>query len=121
MIKRIAIAGAVAAAFAGTAAAADWNVTEEGASGIKNAQGVWNVTLEGDKVAGSATMQLQNGNPLSYKVEGTAEGGVYTIKLIDRTDGKKGCVWTGHAPTTGHGLIGDAQCEGTKLLLRVGF
>jgi hypothetical protein len=121
MIKRIAIAGAFAAAFAGSAAAADWNVTEEGTSGIKTAQGVWNVTLAGDKVSGTATMQLQNGNPLTYKVEGTSAGGVYTIKMNDRTDGKKDCVWTGHAPTSGHGLIGDAQCEGSKMVLRVGL
>jgi hypothetical protein len=51
--------------------------------------------------------------------------GVYTVNLVDRTDGKKGCVWTGHTPsatgTQTHGLIGEAQCEGTKLILRAGF
>ncbi len=111
-----------ASAMAGQA----WNVTEEGTSGIKGAQGVWAVTVDGGKITGSADMQLTNGNPLTYKVDGSVKDGVYTINLVDRTDGKKGCVWTGHVPSAAgaqqtHGLIGEAQCEGTKLILRAGF
>ncbi len=106
------------AALSGSAFAADWNVTEESAAGIKSAQGVWAVKTEGDKVTGTATMQLQNGNPLSYKLDGTVAGGVYTVNLVDRTDDKKGCVWTGKEVGGGKGLTGEAQCQGSKMTIR---
>ncbi len=118
MKKHILIAFAFAGALTGSAFAADWNVTEEGASGIKSAQGVWAVTTEGGKVTGTATMQLQNGNPLSYKLDGTVQGDTYTVNLVDRTDDKKGCVWVGKTPATGKGIVGEAQCQGTKLTIR---
>ena len=100
-----------------------WQVTEElDGAGIKIAQGDWNVAIEGDKISGSANMALQNGNPLTYKFEGAFKDGVYTLNLSDRSDGKKGCVWTGHAPTgmgvQTKGLVGYAPCEGQKLILR---
>lgn len=112
--------GLGASALAGPAV---WQVTEEMASaGIKMAQGDWTVATEGDKVTGSANMQLQNGTPLTYKIDGALKDGVYTLNLTDRTDGKKGCVWTGHLPTgmgvQTKGLNGYAECEGTKLILR---
>ncbi|MFY9627216.1 MAG: hypothetical protein WAK03_03555 [Methylocystis sp.] len=117
----VAFLGLSASAMAGQS----WNVTEEGTSGIKGAQGVWAVNVQGDKLSGTADMQLTNGNPLSYKVDGAIKDGVYTVTISDRTDGKKGCVWTGHTPAGGgtqtHGLIGEAQCEGVKLILRAGF
>ncbi len=100
-----------------------WNVTEENDSGIKNAQGVWTVTIDAEnKITGSADMQLFNGTPLTYKLDGSVKEGVYTVNLVDRSDGKKGCVWTGHQPTGGgqqtSGLIGYAPCEGAKLIVR---
>jgi hypothetical protein len=106
-----------APAFAGT-----WLVTEENTGGIKGAQGTWTVKTEGAKVSGEASMQMDNGKALTYKFEGQAEGANYTITLTDRTDGKKGCVWKGHPPASGgqqaRGLVGYAECEGTKLILR---
>jgi hypothetical protein len=111
-----------------TAAFADaktWNITEEGVSGIKSAQGVWAVAVEGDKVSGTATMQLTNGNPLSYSVDGTVKDAVYTLNLSKRTDGKSDCVWTGHSPTNdaqkAHGLVGEAICGSSKFVIRAGF
>ena len=103
-----------------------WNITEEGTSGIKSAQGVWAVTVEGDKISGSATMQLTNGNPLSYTIDGSVKDAVYTINLSKRTDGKNGCVWSGHTPAQDtaatHGLIGEARCDGNvKFVIRAGF
>jgi predicted lipoprotein with Yx(FWY)xxD motif len=105
------------------AAPATWQVTEEkDGAGIKIAQGDWLVTADGDKISGTANMQLQNGNPLTYKFDGTLKDGVYTLNITDRTDGKKGCVWTGHVPTgmgvQTKGLNGYEVCEGTKLILR---
>jgi hypothetical protein len=102
-----------------------WNITEEGVSGIKSAQGEWSVSTDGDKISGTATMQLTNGNPLSYSLEGTVKDSVYTVNLEKRTDGKNGCVWTGHAPTNdqqkSHGLIGEAVCGSSKFIIRAGF
>jgi hypothetical protein len=98
-------------------------VTEEAESGIKNAQGSWFIEVDGEKLSGDATMQLNNGSPLTYKLKGTIKDGVYTVEMSDRSDGKKGCVWTGKAasgPVQSHGFIGKAPCEGVTLVLRMG-
>jgi hypothetical protein len=104
------------------AAAATWLVTEENTGGIKGAQGSWTVKSEGAKISGDANMQMANGTPFTYKFEGESEGPNYTVTLTDRTDGKKGCVWKGHPPASGgaqaKGLVGYAECEGAKLIIR---
>ena len=103
----------------------NWNITEENSVGIKNAQGKWTVNVEAGKISGKAELEGTNGSPGTYKVEGTVKDGVYTVTMSDRSDGKKGCVWTGHTPAAGgqqsHGLIGEAPCEGSKLIIRAGF
>jgi hypothetical protein len=108
-----------------TSAMADtkiWQVTEESESGIKNAQGTWKVTTEGDKISGNAELSGTDGSLMTYKIEGTVKDGVYTVNLVDRSDGKKGCVWTGQAPSASsvqtHGLIGRAPCSGAKMIIR---
>jgi hypothetical protein len=106
------------------AAAATWLVTEENTGGVRGSQGSWNVKTEGNKLSGDAAMQMANGTPLTYKVQGESEGVNYTITLSDRPDGKKGCIWKGHPPTSGgaqaKGLVGYAECEGgVKLIIRV--
>lgn len=102
--------------------AATWLVTEENTGGVRGAQGSWNVKTEGNKISGDAAMQMANGSPLTYKFEGDYEGANYTISLTDRSDGKKGCVWKGHPPASGgaqaKGLVGYAECDGTKLIVR---
>ncbi len=108
------------------AASQSWNVTEEGESGVKAAQGTWSVNTDAEgKITGTANLQLGNGNPLTYKISGSVKDAVYTVELSDRSDGKKGCVWTGHVPTgadISHGLIGRAECDGgAKLIIRAGF
>jgi hypothetical protein len=104
------------------AAAATWLVTEENTGGIRGAQGSWNVKTDGAKISGDASMQMANGSPFTYKFEGESEGANYTVTLTDRSDGKKGCVWKGHPPASGgaqaKGLVGYAECEGTKLIIR---
>jgi hypothetical protein len=107
---------------AAQAGAVRWNISEEN-SGVPSAQGVWNIAEEGDKISGSAALQKSNGEPLSYKFEGSQKDGVWTVNLSDRTDGKKGCVWTGHAPTSvgtqTTGLLGYANCDGgVKIIIR---
>jgi hypothetical protein len=105
------------------AAAADWNVTEESASGIKSAQGTWTLKMDGDKFSGSAFLQSDNGAPLTYTLDGALKDGVYTATLSKRSDDKKGCVWTGHAQKAtalgkSTGFIGDVACDGAKLVIR---
>ena len=124
MQKSIITAMAVLLGLGGSAFAGNqtWLVTEENVGGVKGAQGTWTVNVEGNKVTGVAAMQTDKGGEVSYKVEGAIADGVYTITLKDRTDGKKGCVWSGHAPaassTQAKGLLGYAECEGTKLIIR---
>ncbi len=58
------------------AASATWLVTEENSGGIKGAQGRWTVEVDGDKLSGVAEMQADNGNQLTYKLEGSIADGV---------------------------------------------
>ncbi|HMK91340.1 MAG TPA: hypothetical protein VK446_17120 [Methylocystis sp.] len=102
-----------------------WQVTEESDIGVKGAQGSWKLSQDGDKITGVADLMHDDGSPLTYKVEGTVAGTNYTIKLVDRSDGKKECVWTGHPPTGAgtqtQGLVGWAPCSGGKLIIRAAF
>jgi hypothetical protein len=104
------------------AASETWLVTEESAAGIKSSQGTWTVNTDGNKMSGVGALQANNGNPLTYKFEGAKADGVYTVTITERSDGKKGCVWSGHAPAgTGvqtRGLVGYAECEDGKLIIR---
>jgi hypothetical protein len=104
-----------------------WNVTEEGVSGIKNGQGQWSVVVDGNnKISGSANIQRDNGTFLTYTIEGSVKDSVYTVNMSNRTDGKTGCVWSGHSPenvdTKSHGLIGKVNCDGNvALVIKAGF
>ena len=121
MIKLALTTALAAVAFSASAYAAQWNVTEANKAGIKRAQGTWTVATEGDKVSGKGEMQLDNGSVLTYKLEGELAGGVYTLKLVDRTDSKKNCVWTGK-PVEGAVRVysGEAACDGEKFTIRAG-
>jgi hypothetical protein len=45
------------------AAGQSWNITEEGISGVKGAQGTWIVNTDAsNKITGSANLQLDNGS-----------------------------------------------------------
>lgn len=103
------------AAFAGT-----FSVTEMSAAGIKRANGTWSLNAEGDKVAGKAELQLDNGTPVTYKIEGKLEGGAYTLNLTDRTDGRKECVWTGKPNESGKVYEGPVTCGSEKFTIRAG-
>ena len=103
-------------------AAEQWLVTEENIGGVKGGQGNWSITREGNKVKGTAEMQSDNGSMLTYKLDGEVAGANYTVTMNDRSDGKKGCVWNGHPPSGAgsqqQGLVGYAECEGTKMIVR---
>lgn len=71
------------------AASQNWNVTEEGLTGVKGAQGTWSVNTDAEnKINGTANLQLGTGNSLTYKISGSVKDAVYTIELSDRSDGK---------------------------------
>lgn len=99
-----------------------WSTTETNAVGIKVASGTWTLNNDGGKLSGSANMQFDNGKTLEYKLDGTAEGEAYTLNLVDRTDDKKNCVWTGKPAATASGRVlnGEAKCDGSKFTIRAG-
>lgn len=120
MIKLALTTAVAVVAFSATAYAATFSVTEISSVGIKRANGTWTATTEGGKFSGKAEMQLDNGSPQTYKLEGTVEGGVYTVNLVDRTDGKKDCVWTGKTNDTGKVVEGPVVCGSEKFVIRAG-
>lgn len=120
MIKLALTTAAAVVALSAPAFAESWNVTEIATSGIKRASGTWTLAAQGDKVTGKADLQLDNGSVLSYKLDGSVAGGVYTVKLVDRTDDKKDCVWTGKPNETGRVFNGDVACANGKFSIRAG-
>jgi long-subunit fatty acid transport protein len=120
MIKLALTTAAAVVAFSASAYAASFSVTEIASSGIKRANGTWSVTTEGDKISGKADMQLDNGSVLTYKLDGKVEGGVYNVKLVDRTDGKKDCVWAGKPNENARVYNGDVTCGSEKFSIRAG-
>lgn len=125
MIKLVLTTAAMAVAMTASAYAgnASWNVTEQSMSGIKSTQGTWMVATDANnKVTGSATLQFNNGDTLTYKLDGEVANSVYTINLVDRSDGKKKCVWSGKAmDAAGHVMAGEAVCDGGKFYIKAGF
>ena len=65
-------------------------------------------------------MQSDKGDILTYTLDGSKSESVYTVNLVKRSDGKSGCVWSGHIPAgvdmKSHGPIGEVHCDG-----KVGF
>lgn len=104
-----------------------WNVTEEGKGGVKSSQGTWSVTVDSSSnVTGKADLQSDKGGIVSYTISGSLKDAVYTINLADRTDGKKGCVWSGRSAAQegakSRGLIGEVRCDGDPgFIIRAGF
>ena len=104
-----------------------WNVTEEGKAGVKSSQGTWSVATDANgKVSGKADMQSDRGKVVAYTIDGSLKDSLYTVNLADRTDGKKGCVWSGHTVAhtdlKSHGLIGEVRCaDNSEFIIRAGF
>ncbi len=101
-----------------------WNITEVDPD--NGAQGQWLVTVEGGKLTGSTNMQFDTGAPLSYTLDGSITGGALTVNMLDRSDGKKGCVVSGHILTNSdnksHRIVGETHCSNDeKFLLRGGY
>ncbi|QGM99610.1 hypothetical protein F7D14_07615 [Methylocystis parvus] len=120
MIKLASTTAVALVALTASAFAAGYSVTEISAVGIKRANGTWTLSTEGDKVSGKAELQLDNGTPVTYKIDGKVEGGAYTLNLSDRTDGKKDCVWTGKPNESGKVFEGPVVCGSEKFSIRAG-
>ena len=124
MIKHALTAAAAVLALTASASAAQWSVTEASTTGIKSAQGTWTLATDGDKVSGKAELQTDKGSMVSYKIDGAVAADVYTLKLVDRPDGKNNCVWTGKPAKTagGHGAVfeGEVACDGSKFVIKAG-
>jgi hypothetical protein len=101
-----------------------WNITEVAVDG---AQGQWYVTIDAaNKLVGKTNMQFDTGSTLSYELEGSVSNGTYVVKLLDRNDGKKGCVSSGNISLNpdkkSHKVLGDVQCDGDeKFYIRGGY
>jgi long-subunit fatty acid transport protein len=121
MIKLALTTAVAVVAFSASAFAATFSVTEISSVGIKKANGTWTLSTDGGKIAGKADMQLDNGSPITYKLDGKVEGGVYTVTLADRTDGRKDCVWTGKTNDTGKVVEGPVVCGSEKFVIRAGI
>jgi predicted lipoprotein with Yx(FWY)xxD motif len=120
MIKLAFTTAVAVVAFSASAFAASYSVTEISSSGIKRANGTWTLSTDGGKVSGKADLQLDNGSPVTYKLDGKVEGGAYTVNLVDRTDGKKDCVWTGKPNEKGSVFEGPVTCGSEKFVIRAG-
>jgi hypothetical protein len=120
MIKLAFTTAVAVVAFSASAYATGYSVTEIALSGIKRANGTWTLNAEGDKISGKADMQLDNGSVVTYKLEGKSEGGVLTLNLNERSDGKKDCVWTGKPNETGKVYNGEVVCGSEKFSIRAG-
>ena len=121
--KATAIIGAILFSGSAFAATQAWNVTEVAVDG---AQGRWFVTIDpSNNLTGTTDMQFDTGAPLSYSLEGSINNGVYNIKLLDRSDGKKDCISTGNIyinDNKSHKVIGEVRCSGEeKFYIRGGY
>jgi hypothetical protein len=96
-------------------------------SDISGAQGQWIINNEGDnKITGTENMQLDTGVMLTYTIHGITNYGPYTLNLANRSDGKKGCIFSGsvslNADQKSHRLIGEVHCDGVeKFYIRGGY
>jgi hypothetical protein len=101
-----------------------WNITEVDPD--NGAQGQWLVDVDGgNKLSGSTNMQFDTGAVLSYALEGSINNGAVMVNMLDRSDGKKGCVFSGNiylnADNASHRILGEVQCKDGKFLLRGGY
>jgi hypothetical protein len=106
------------------AASQSWNITEVDPD--NGAQGQWLVNVEsGNKLNGSTNMQFDTGAMLTYKLDGSISNGAISVNLIDRSDGRKDCVFSGNVSLNpdkvSHKILGEVKCADAKFYLRGGY
>jgi hypothetical protein len=113
-MKSILAGTALLLALSGAAVAETWNVVE-GRDG--DTRGVWQVTMSGSSIQGSADMLMPKGRRLKYHVSGEIRDGKFVMHRIapnERTD----CVYV--APETrALSFAGSVICDGTSNPWRV--
>lgn len=92
---------------AGIACAETWTVVEGDKGAI---HGVWQVTIDGSAITGSAAMLGPKGKPLTYRVAGEVRDG----KLIaHRVESSESCIYVVEMGRSDK-LAGSALCGGTS-------
>jgi len=106
-MKKLVIA-ALAASFAPAVACAEvWNVSEGPQAKVK---GIWNVTLDGAKVSGKATMAGLTGATLTYNVSGQKKDDGFVLRRVKASDSAE-CTYVGKPQPDGS-IAGAAICNG---------
>ena len=101
-----------------------WNITE--ADPDHGAQGQWLVNIDdSNKLSGSTNMQFDTGATLSYTLDGSINSEALKVNMLNRSDGKTDCVFSGNislnADNMSHRILGEVQCSEGKFLLRGGY
>lgn len=91
------------------ACAETWTVVE----GDKGAtHGVWQVTIEGSAITGSAAMLAPKGQPLSYRIAGEIRDGKLVAHRVESSD-RSPCTYVVEMGRSDK-LAGSALCGGTS-------
>ena len=109
MMAMSALAIAGIALSAGIASAETWTVVEGDKGAI---HGVWQVTIEGTMIAGSAVMLGPKGKALSYRVAGEIRDEKLVVHRIGPSD-RSSCTYVVEMSRSDK-LAGSALCDGTS-------
>jgi hypothetical protein len=94
---------------AGIASAETWTVVE----GEKGAiHGVWQVSIEGTTIGGSAAMLGPKGQTLSYRFAGAIRDGKLVVHRVEPSD-RSSCTYVVEMSPSDR-LAGSALCDGTS-------
>jgi hypothetical protein len=91
------------------ACAETWTVVEGDKGAI---HGVWQVTIEGSAITGSAAMLTPKGQPLSYRIAGEIRDGKFVAHRVESSD-RSACTYLVEMGRSDK-LAGSALCGGTS-------
>lgn len=94
---------------AGIACAETWTVVEGDKGAI---HGVWQVTIEGSQITGSAAMVAPKGQPLNYRIAGEIRDGKFVAHRVEPSD-RNPCTYVVEMGRSDK-LAGSALCGGTS-------
>jgi len=94
---------------AGIARAETWTVVEGDKGAI---HGIWQVTIEGSAITGSAAMLAPKGKPLTYRLAGEIRDGRFVAHRVEPSD-RSPCTYVVEMGRSDK-LAGSALCGGTS-------
>ena len=94
---------------AGIARAETWTVVEGDKGAI---HGIWQVTIEGSAITGSAAMLAPKGQPLNYRIAGEIRDGKLVAHRVEPSD-RSPCTYVVEMGRS-EKLAGSALCGGTS-------